>query len=169
MTVADTDAVLEAAMDGFLTVLRAGWTSTRALAELLETDPEAFLSDWSQANWETLVEAALSGGGRLFIEPYGDGADCNPVGSRIWMPGVASTHAVCCVARSGASVRDQITGTETDLPPPGLLIDRFATATPGGWYAEQPPFDHVLAAMSGREVLLRLSDVRFTLRELEER
>ena len=57
-------------------------------------------------------------------------------------------------------------GEEAEFPLMGLLVDRFAAPTADGWYAELPPFDHVLTTFEGREALFRLSDVRFVLREV---
>jgi hypothetical protein len=166
MNAGDPDTVLDLAIEAFLALLRAGWGNIKGLAAAMGKDPEEFLSDWAQANWEAVVEAAISPRGRTFIEPYGDGADCNPVGSRVWMAGVASTHAVHCVPRSGTSAWDYLMGEEVEFPQTSLLVDRFAIATADGWYAEQPPFDHVLTTFRGREALFRLSDVRFVLREV---
>lgn len=165
MITRNPDTVLGLAIEAFLVLLRSGWSNIKELAVAVGRAPEEHLSDWAQANWEAVVEAALSPCGGVFIEPYGDGADINSVGSRVWMPGTTSTHAIHCLPRLGASAWDGLTGRLAEFPQMGLFVDRFAAATASGWYAEEPPFDHVLTTCEGRENLFRLSDVRFLLRE----
>ncbi len=153
------------AVDTFLHVLRACWTELGSLASRLEERQSEFLSDWMQATWESVVEASVASGSRTFIEPYGDGADCNTTGSRVWMPGVESTHAVCCVARQGGSVKDVLTGERVELNE-GWPVDRFVSRTGDGWYREELPFDHVLVLADGGEAVFDLNEVRFILRAL---
>ncbi len=163
-----SERLLEPALRTFLEVLCSNWASIGALANLKQTDPEQFRADWAQANWEAIVEAAVSTG-QVFVEPYGDGADCNAVGSRVWMPGVRSTHAVSCYPVVGRRAVDRLMGEEITFPDGGLLVDRFACPTEEGWYSERPPFDHVLTRSAGeREALFRLSEVGFTLRSVAE-
>jgi hypothetical protein len=117
-----------------------------------------------------IVEAAAAAShvpGRTFLEPYGDGADCNSVGSRVWMPGVESTHAIHCVPRIGSVVWDHLMQSEVEVPSAGLLFDRFAVRTDAGWYAERPPFDHILAFVDGREALFAAADIELILRKIE--
>lgn len=161
MSTADSDVVLDAAMEVFRTVLRTGWCQLTELAAVIGRDPHEVLSDWAQANWEAIVEVAIWSRDGAFLEPYGEGADCNRGGSRVWMPEAVPTHAVCCVPRSGTALGDCLTGDEVEVPESGFVVDRFVTLTSNGWYAEEPPFDHVLTLPGGREAMVRLSEVRF--------
>lgn len=156
--------VLDLALGTFLDVLRSGWVSVGDLAALKGVAAEVLRADWAQANWEAIVEAAVSEG-HLYIEPYGDGADCNSIGSRVWMPGAKSTHVVSCYPLAGISVVDRLLGQDVTFPGEGLPVDRFACLTDEGWYEERPPFDHVLTILpGGREALFLASDMRFALR-----
>ena len=166
MNPAETDIRLGVALQVFLRLLCAGWEGVEALAKSTLREPNEVLADWAQANWETIVEAAVSLDGAVFIEPYGEGADCNSVGSRVWMPGAASTHAVNCIPRSGNQVWNVLLEEYVRFPEEGYAVDRFATPREDGWYAECPPFDHVVTTASRQEGLFRLSDVSFVLRRL---
>jgi hypothetical protein len=166
MNTAETDVRLGLALDAFLRLLCAGWEAVEELAKRTQREPNEVLADWAQANWETIVEAAISLDGKVFIEPYGEGADCNSVGSRVWMPGVASTHVVNCTPRSGNQVWNVLMEEYVQFPEEGYAVDRFATPRKDGWYAECPPFDHVVTTASGQDALFRLSDVSFVLRRL---
>lgn len=165
------DAILQSALDVFMNLLRREWFDVERLTKTLEpSGADAFLSDWAQGNWELIVEAPIAAHvapGRTFLEPYGEGADCNAIGSRVWMPGAKSTHAVHCVPRSGDVAWDHLLQAQSTFPATGMPFDRFATHTETGWYVEKPPFDFVLISSMGRESLFRLADVRFILHEIE--
>ena len=164
MTQTDEATILNAAIAIFLEVLRAGWTPLCRLASQARfTSADEMLADWSQSNWEMIVEAAVSSGKGIYLEPYGEGADCNDVGSRTWMPGRASTHAVHCVPRGGARLRDTLMQVDVEAPRNGFSIDQFVSRTEEGWYVEAPPFDHVLVQTKNSEVMFPLSDVSFIL------
>lgn len=157
---------LEPALQTFLAVLKAGWDAVGNVAALKQTDPQEFRSDWAQANWEAIVEAGVSDG-YVFLEPYGDGADCNQTGSRVWVPGAVATHAVVCMPLLGDSAVDRLIEKEVVFPQDGLVVDRFASLTAEGWHSEQAPFDHVLSFSSGQsEMLFRSKDLRFELRKV---
>ncbi len=166
MNPAEDDERINLALSVFLGMLRAGWEAVGDLAKSTQREPNEVLADWAQANWETIVEAAVSPDGKIFIEPYGDGADCNSVGSRVWMPGAVSTHVVNCVPRSGDQVWNVLLEEYMRAPEEGYAVDRFAAHREDGWYAECPPFDHVVTTASGQDALFRLSDVSFVLRRL---
>lgn len=163
-----SESSLDLALRTFREVLLCGWAGLGDLAEHKRAEPDQFRADWAQVNWEAIVEAAVSDGG-VFLEPYGDGADCNSVGSRVWMPGVKSTHAVICHPSVGLSVRDRLTAEEVPFPEEGLLLDRFACVTSEGWWSEHPPFDHVLTLSREKgEALFRLTEVKFAVRRVVE-
>lgn len=157
---------LDDAMNAFLTVLRSSWSTVRnSLVESAGWN-ESVLSDWAQANWEMIVEAALSKDGNVALEPYGDGADCTGSGSRVWKPSAHPTHAVACRAH-GATVRDRLTDTVMIFPAAGLPVWEFVTVDEDtGWYRAMPPFDCALFDVDGNDVVVDLSDLSFTLQDV---
>lgn len=162
-----SDDSLHLALRVFRDVLCSGWAALDELAEQTKKPLDQLRADWAQANWESIVEVAVSDG-RVFLEPYGDGADCNPVGSRVWMPDVTPNHAVICHPSAGVSAVDWLRSAEVRFPSEGLTFDRFASLTREGWWTETPPFDHVLTLSSeSGERLFRMSEVRFTLRRID--
>lgn len=62
------------------------------LEDYFKNQQNYLLDDWLQANWEIIVEAPLN----VFLEPYGDGADCNGASSRVWEPAKLPTHKLMC-------------------------------------------------------------------------
>ena len=157
---------LDAALDVFLTVLRSSWESVRSgLVDSAGWD-ESVLNDWAQANWEMIVEAALSREGRVVLDVYATGADCNDRSSRVWRPELLPTHAIACRStRHDGVVRDLLTGQDIESPSTGLRLTEFVALTPDGWYAAQPPFDNALVDCRGVELVVSLSDVSFVLVE----
>lgn len=153
-------SIVDEVVLAFVEVLRCSWIHVYQLGvRTTPDDVDRFCSDWAQATWEMMVEAALSTNGALFLEPYGEGADCNDIGSRVWHPGVQSTHAIHILPKVGTTIRDMLTGDELTLPPDGIPLDRFCTTTEGGWYVEHVPFDHVLGFSGEREVVVRFDEI----------
>ncbi len=170
MTHTELNAKLNESIEVFLTILRSSWPAMTELAKTMACrDVDEVLADWAQANWEMIVEAALSTNELVFTEPYGEGADCNAQGSRVWDPGNVTTHAthiVHCISKHDGSVTDILAHQRTQLSDGGVPFDRFVSRTPNGWYAECPPFDHVLLLDGAREMLISLQDVQFILRKV---
>jgi hypothetical protein len=163
----ELNAKLNDAIEVFLTVLRTSWPAMTELANRMVTrDTTEVLADWAQANWEMIVEAALSTNQLVFTEPYGEGADCNSRSSRVWKPDADATHIVHCISQHGGSVTDVLSGQLMQLPDGGLPFERFVSRTPNGWYLECPPFDHALL-FHERETLIALDEVRFVLMKIE--
>jgi hypothetical protein len=132
-------------------------------------EADELLSDWTQANWELLVETAFKeilGERDVFLEPYGEGADCNDSSSRVWMPGATPTHRVMCHAREAANVRDELTDDTIELATGRVVFDQFATRADNGWYKVAPPFDCVLGYLDEREVLIPVDRISFALEQL---
>lgn len=159
---------LDDAVQAFLHVLRCGWPSVRiGLVESADWD-ESVLADWAQANWEMIVEAAVSRREQVVLEVYGDGADCNDHSSRVWRPDFLPSHAVFCrTARTDGIVRDQLTGEAIRMPSAGLRLFQFVALTQDGWYKAEPPFDHALLDSDQCEVVVNLTDVAFALVEIQ--
>lgn len=159
---------LAAALDAFLTVLRSSWHSVRSgLVETAGWD-ESVLNDWAQANWEMIVEAALSREQQVILDVYAGGADCNDPSSRVWQPEVRPTHAVACFTlRADGVTRDYLTGLDIKMPSAGLRLTEFVALTEDGWYRAEPPFDHALVDSDGVEAVVSLAEVSFFLVEVE--
>ncbi len=159
---------LAVALDAFLTVLRSSWHSVRSgLVETAGWD-ESVLNDWAQANWEMVVEAALSREQRVVLEVYAAGADCNDPNSRVWQPELCPTHAVACRSiRANGVARDHLTGVDIPVPAAGLRLTEFVSLTEDGWYKAEPPFDHALVDSEGVEAVVSLAEVAFVLVEAE--
>ena len=131
MTDVVTDVMLRFA--GFLT---ASWEAARRTAEThQQAARDDFMSDWAQANWELLVETPLremTGFESAFLEPYGDGADCNGASPRVWMPGALPTHRILCHPRSNELARDLLTGNTIESSQGAMVFDRFAVKSDRG-------------------------------------
>jgi hypothetical protein len=160
---------LNQAITAFHAVLVSSWGSVHQLATSVpERDIDEFLADWAQATWEMTVEAAVSARSKVYLEPYGEGADCNPVGSRVWHPGVSSTHTIHCRPLKGVRLVDVLASEPTTTDRDSLVFDQFVTLTENGWFEAKPPFDHVLAFQGDREKLFPLGVVDFVLVEIAE-
>jgi len=162
------DAIIQRAVLTFIQLLNSSWLEVRELAEAVPNrDTSEFLSDWAQASWEMLVEAAAasSNGETVYLQPYGEGADCNEIGSRVWCPGVASTHALHISPLHGLELQDVLTGGAFTPPPGGVPLDQFVTPA-DGWYRSEPPFSHVLVYLEEREKVVPVVSVRFLLAEI---
>ena len=155
---------LSDAIRAFAEVLRSNWASVKAVGESSPgRDAEEFASDWAQANWEMVVEAAISSDAAIYLEPYGEGADCNEVGSRVWRPGQSSTHEIRCSPRLNLALFDQLLEEQFPTPQQGILFDQFVTINSDGWYAKTPPFDYALCTLDGKERVVELASVNFVL------
>jgi hypothetical protein len=153
---------IDAAIRRFSEFLRTNW-------ELVRTerggDFEDWWCDWTQANWELLVEAAVPWTERVRMEVYGDGADCHPSSSRVTLPEATATHRLVCVPSGQLPLKNELRGSS----PHGhseLVFDRFV-ALDGTWYREAPPFDMVLAHVDDEPVVFALHLVRLSLIPLE--
>jgi hypothetical protein len=156
--------LLDEALDAFLVLLRTSWHPVKASLVGSAGWDESVVSDWMQANWELIVEAALSRESQISLEVYGDGADCNDGTSRVWRPSSLPTHAVACLPRD-TTAKDQLTGQDVPFPAAGLPLSEFVTMVDGsGWFRAMPPFDCALLDVDGREVVVALPDLAFTLR-----
>lgn len=152
------------AITAFAHALSAAWPAVVQLSEHVRGDArESLFPDWCQAMWEMLVEvAATENGTPVFLEVYGEGADCNPRSSRVYLPDALPTASIRCVPRSGRTVVDVLTGDPIDLLEQGIALDRLVRRDGRGWYEEGTPFDHVL--LSGtNDIVVPLSDVEFVL------
>jgi hypothetical protein len=160
---------LQTAILTFVSLLRSSWLQVYELGRLVPgREASEYVSDWAQASWEMLVEAAVSPRGDIYLEPYGEGADCNDVGSRVWRPGMPSTHAVHIVPSQGRELLDNLTGTILTVPAIGLPLDQFVMLSDNGWYRSEPPFDRVLIHQESREKVVSIDEVDFLLVEISD-
>jgi hypothetical protein len=163
-----SDMTPDDAVRNFRDFLSAGYPQWRVAADLVmarESLPGLgdVFDDWAQANWELPVERTLCGVGE-FLGIYGDGSDYEAAAhSRVFFHDELPTHELVCDA-TGESVVDQISGAPVTLE--GCSFDRLV-ANVGTWFADVPPFDHVLLYRGEDPILVRLSEVRFALQSTE--
>jgi hypothetical protein len=126
-----TTESIDAVVRRFARLLAAAWSEVLDASRLSTTG--SFLQDWLQANWEIMVEASLEPG--VFLEVYGEGADCNERSSRVYRPDGTATHAVVCLPRLGAgTAQDILGGRHVAFTDAGLSMEAFVSRE-GTWYA----------------------------------
>jgi hypothetical protein len=152
----------DAAVRRFRDIIRDSWVYLKAATE--EAPERSLLEDWLQATWEIIVEGVVCEKDE-FLEIYGDGADCNGASSRVWLPAALPTHRIECQGKSGAALRDVLTGHE--LPSRPLAVDRFV-AWDGRQYEEAPPFDYVLVEHGDRDAVVQAEDIVFLKSHVEQ-
>jgi hypothetical protein len=156
---------------GFARFLSASWDEVVRSADALECfDARGFMSDWLQANWELLVEVPFFESMRprnAYLEPYGEGAECNDPSSRVWNPDALSTHRIVCLGAEDATLVDLLTGRAIDPTRGPLVFDHLASRSRAGWHEEAPPFDCVLGYQGDSEVLIRLDDVSLVAKDVD--
>ncbi len=111
-----------------------------SMAQIQNYGMKEYFNDWLQANWEMLVEASFDPSEGVLLEPYGEGADCNEIGSRVFRPSAIPTYRVICIPIDGRRFIDVLTGNEIDHP---ALFDSFCTIE-NEWLKDSPPFDHIV-------------------------
>jgi len=121
--------------------------------------------DWLQANWEVLIEGALSDL-RVVLEPYGEGADCNSYSSRVLYPERVPTHNIICVPAKNKKLYDCLNEIYvTDLCN-DIIFVQFVTMGKDGWYYEKPDFEYVLGSYDDKVSVLQFESVEFKLHKL---
>jgi hypothetical protein len=156
---------------GFARFLSASWDEIVRAAAVLEClDATEFVADWLQANWELLVEMPFSESskpGKAYLEPYGEGAECNDRSSRVWNPGALPTHRVICLVTKGSPVLDLLTKRVIDSTKGPVVFDRLAIQSRTGWHEVAPPFDCILGYQDDLEVLVRLDEISLVAEEVD--
>jgi hypothetical protein len=146
-------------MRRFARLLASAWDEVLAASLLSNTG--SFLEDWLQANWEMFVEGGLAP--TIFLEVYGEGADCNGESSRVYRPDVTATHVVVCLPKPGATtISDILTNEEIVVAKAGLPIEELVSME-GTWYARKPPFDCILVEQGDKTYLFNIDDLVFSL------
>lgn len=149
------------ALLAFLTVLRTSWTPVKDCLTAAGWDDSAS-ADWVQANWEMIVEAAVSHDVQVVLEVYAGGADCNGDSSRVWRPKMSPTHRITCLPKA-TPVVEMISGKPMNFPTEGLRLYEFVALT-SGWFERSPPFDCVLLSngqTDAKPIVVRVTDVIF--------
>nr|WP_317200528.1 hypothetical protein [uncultured Psychrobacter sp.] len=123
---------------------------------------ESFKDDWLQANWELIVERQL-GDSDLYLEVYGDGADCNGVSSRVLFPNKQATHNVILKSENEEKIYDFLGERYIDDSIEEIVFQRFVTIKDDGWYYEEPPFDMIEALYRDEVVIVKFSAVNAEL------
>lgn len=164
-------ASLDGVMSTFVQFLNASWDSAWRAANLMKhVEPAGFMADWAQANWELLVETPFrenAGFGGAFLEPYGEGAECNDLSSRVWLPQALPSHRIVCRPRGRTPMIDLLAGRNVDAEPP-LVFDHFAARSVRGWHELARPFDCVLGYQGEQEVLVKIDEVSFSAEPIAE-
>ena len=124
-----------------------------------QSDGQASLGDWMQANWELLVEAnVLNTNSGEYLDIYGEGADCSASSSRVWQPEALPTHKIICRSKDGRSIYDILTGDQ--ISQTELDFDQFVSWN-GEKYGEKPPFDFVLLNNEKDILVVNLDELVF--------
>lgn len=138
------------------------WSTIAKVAS--DSSADNLLNDWCQSSWEMVVEAALSAKQPIFLEVYGEGADCNGESSRVLYPDKKPSHRI--EIKTTKDTVDVINGQKVKAGHQ-VWFDRFVTKSEG-WYREEPPFDHVLVLVNESEAVIPLDEVVFVLVEVEK-
>ncbi len=134
------------------------WSKVKELDDSDTT--ESFKNDWLQANWELIVERQL-GDSDLYLEVYGDGADCNGESSRVLFSNKRATHNIILKSNSssGNSIYDLLGEKYIDDRNEKIIFQRFVTMREDSWYYEEPPFDMIEALYRDEIVIVKFSAI----------
>ncbi len=164
-------ASMDEVIRGFARFLTQSWDEVLRAAGVLEHfDTAGFIADWVQGNWELLVETPFRDSARpgdVYLEPYGEGAECNDPSSRVWNPDALPTHRVVCLPTKARPIVDLLAGRELDPGKGPVVFDHLAIQSKTGWHEEAPPFDCVLGYQDELEVLVRLDEVSLVTEEVD--
>jgi|GEM_PF-607870 hypothetical protein len=155
-------------LSNFRDMLNAGYPSWRRSAEAQVTTErrplDEIFSDWTQAIWELLVERTLCPPGE-FLQLYDSGSDYEEAGySRVFFHDAGPTHELVCESAAGTVV-DVLSGAE--FHPDACVFERFV-ANIGEWFADEPPFDHVLLRSGNTLYMTSIADVVFVKHRLRD-
>jgi hypothetical protein len=142
-------------------LLNKMWSTIKELED--EPNIDELMNDWKQANWEIIVESNLKNTNKIYLQPYGEGADYYGDSSRILSPNELPTHAVHCNTITGA--KDLLTDNKIEFPSNGYQLENFVTMK-NDWYYEEPPFDCVLILDNKNQYIFKLEDIYFTVEKI---
>ena len=136
------------------------WSAVKKLESSDTT--ESFKNDWLQANWELIVERQL-GGFDLYLEAYGDGADCNGESSRVLFPKKQATHNIILSPKNEDKIYGFLGEGDIDNTFGEVIFQRFVTIKENGWYYEEPPFDMIEAFYRDQVIIVEFDTVNAKL------
>ena len=149
---------LEAIMYNFKNFIELSWPAIDSI-EYKGLEKQDFIADWIQANWEILVELPLFKGTSKFLEVYGEGADCDPLSSRVWKPQAKPTNAIYIKSKNSTALIDEINGEDIREE---MLFGKFIAWSDNKYY-EAPPFNAILIENESGEHVVSLNKVQFFL------
>lgn len=138
----------------FRNVIDSSWDFINVLSEKDLTG--SFFNDWAQSSWERIVESSIGPDLKVFLEPYGDGADCNIRSSRVWRPEAIPTTDVFARYVGNEELINMVDGS----PVHGKMkLDRFASLR-DGWPVVGKPFECAVVSDDGA-VAVSIRDLRY--------
>lgn len=147
-------------LEDYISLLWLYWPS---IEQLISTDSTvSFKNNWLQANWELIVERQL-GDSDLYLEVYGDGADCNGESSRVLFPDKQATHNITLNSKNEDKIYDLLGESYIDDNFGKIIFQRFVTIKEDGWYYEEPPFDMVEALYRDEVIIIKFAVVHAEL------
>ena len=153
---------IERAVQGFIGVTECSLEMLYGISmDFDNVEREEYFNDWLQANWELIVEKAICKPGE-YLQPYGEGADCNGASSRICFPKAKPTHFLRCANRLG-EVRDLLSGRIVDVSK--LDFHSFQNCAENT-YSLKLPLNAVLFEGDTGSYLTSLKEVAFELNKL---
>lgn len=146
--------IINEVLEDYVSLLCLYWPS---IEQLTSTDSTgSFKDDWLQANWELIVERQLMSSD-MYLEVYGDGADCNGASSRVLFPEKIATHIINLNSNHENEVYDILGERYIDNKDDDIVFQRFVTIKKDGWYYEEPPFNKVEALYEGETIIVDFS------------
>lgn len=152
--------IINNVLEDYVSLLCSYWSRVKNLENLDAT--ESFKDDWLQANWELIVERQL-GDANLYLEVYGDGADCNGASSRVLFPNKQATHNIILKSNNEDKIYDFLGEVYIDDRIEKIVFQRFVTIKEDGWYYEEPSFDMVEALYKDETIIVKFSAVNAEL------
>lgn len=153
--------IINEILEDYVSLLRLYWPS---IEQLISTDATgSFKDDWLQANWELIVERQLMSSD-MYLEVYGDGADCNDASSRGLFPEKIATHIIVLKSNSEDEVYDILGESYIDSDDDNIIFQRFVTIKEDGWYYEETPFDMIEALYKDETIVVDFNTVNAELR-----
>lgn len=152
--------IINNVLEDYASLLCSYWSRVKNLENSDTT--ESFKDDWLQANWELIVERQL-GGFDLYLEVYGDGADCNGESSRVLFPDKRATHNITLSSKNENNIYDFLGEGYINNYSEKIIFQRFVTIKEDGWYYEEPPFDMVEALYKDEVIIVKFDAVNAEL------
>lgn len=155
--------IINEILEDYISLLRLSWSS---IEQLISTDSTgSFKDDWLQANWELIVERQLMSSD-MYLEVYGDGADCNGASSRVLFPEKIATHSIILKSNSEDEIYDILGESYVDSDDDNIIFQKFVTIKEDDWYYEETPFDKIEALYKDETIVVDFNTVNAELRAI---